>query len=63
MCFFFGSLVSLSFSGLWGGPFLMHVYNMNRTQAGAVLSCMAIGMIIGAPVMSWLSSHVFPSLT
>ena len=61
MCFFFGSLVSLSFSGLWGGPFLMHVYNMTRTQAGAVLSIMAIGMIIGAPVMSWLSSHVFHS--
>lgn len=61
MCFFFGSLVSLSFSGLWGGPFLMHVYGMTRTQAGAALSAMAIGMIVGAPVMSWLSSHVFHS--
>jgi len=61
MCSFFGSLVSLSFSGLWGGPFLMHVYGMTRTQAGGVLSAMAIGMIIGAPVMSWLSNRVFHS--
>ena len=61
ICAFFGSLVSLSFSGLWGGPFLMNVYGMTRTSAGAVLSAMAIGMIIGAPVMSWLSNQVFHS--
>jgi len=58
---FFGPLVSLSFSGLWGGPFLMHVYGMTRTRAGALLSAMAIGMIVGAPVMSWLSNRVFHS--
>ena len=61
MCSFFSALVSLSFSGLWGGPFLMHVYGMTRTQAGAILSAMAIGMIVGAPVMSWLSNRVFHS--
>jgi sugar phosphate permease len=61
MCTFFGSLVTFSFTGLWGGPFFMHVYGMTRTQAGAVLSAMAIGMIIGAPAMSWLSNRVFHS--
>ncbi|PKN18335.1 MAG: MFS transporter [Deltaproteobacteria bacterium HGW-Deltaproteobacteria-6] len=61
LCSFFGSLVSLSFSGLWGGPFLMHVYGMTRTRAGALLSAMAIGMIVGAPVMSWLSNRIFHS--
>jgi len=61
MCTFFGSLVTFSFTGLWGGPFFMHVYEMTRTQAGAVLSAMAIGMIIGAPAMSWLSNRVFHS--
>ena len=61
LCSFFGALVSLSFSGLWGGPFLMHVYGMSRTQAGAVLSALAIGMIVGAPFMSWLSNRVFHS--
>ncbi len=61
MCSFFGSMVVLSFIGLWGGPFLMHVYGMTRTQAGTVLSAMAIGLVIGAPVMSWLSNRVFHS--
>ena len=58
---FFGSMVMLSFSGLWGGPFLMHVYGMTRTQAGGVLSMMAIGLIFGAPAWNWLSHHVFHS--
>ncbi len=61
MCSFFGAIVSLSISGLWGGPFLMHAYGMSRTKAGAVLSAMAIGMIVGAPFMSWLSNRVFRS--
>ena len=61
LCSFFGSLVSLSFTGLWGGPFLMHVYGMSRTQAGGVLSALAIGMIVGAPFMSWLSNRVLHS--
>jgi len=61
MCSFFGSMVLLSFNGLWGGPFLMHVYGMSRSQAGGVLSMLAIGLIVGAPVMSWLSNRVFHS--
>lgn len=61
MCSFFGSLVLLSFNGLWGGPFLMHVYGMSRAQAGGVLSMMAVGLIVGAPFMSWLSNKVVRS--
>jgi len=61
LCSFFGSIVSLSFGGLWGGPFLMHVYGLSRTQAGAVLSVLAIGLIVGAPFMSWLSNRVLHS--
>jgi sugar phosphate permease len=61
MVFFLGATVTLSFSGLWGGPFLMHVYGMSRTEAGGVLSAMAIGLVIGAPVMSWLSDKVLHS--
>lgn len=59
--FFLGAAVNLSFTGLWGGPFLMHVYGMSKTQAGGVLSMMAIGLIFGAPVMSLLSDKVFHS--
>lgn len=61
MCSFFGSLVLLSFNGLWGGPFLMHVYDLSRSQTGGVLSMMAVGLIVGAPVMSWFSNRVFRS--
>lgn len=61
MVFFLGATVNLSFTGLWGGPFLMHVYGMSKTQAGAVLSMMAIGLIVGAPVMSLLSDKIFHS--
>jgi sugar phosphate permease len=61
LCSFFGSMVLLTFTGLWGGPFLMHVYGMSRTQAGTVLSTMAVGIITGAPFMSWLSHRVFRS--
>lgn len=61
ICFFLSASISLSFSGLWGGPFLMHVYGMSRTQTGAILSMMAFGLIIGAPITSWLSDQVFRS--
>ncbi|MFO7569473.1 MAG: MFS transporter [Smithellaceae bacterium] len=61
LCSFFSALVMLSINGLWGGPFLMHVYDMTRTQAGAVLSMMAIGLILGAPSMSWFSNRLLQS--
>jgi MFS family permease len=61
ICFFLGGTVSLSFNGLWGGPFLMQVYGMSKPQAGSVLSGMAFGLIFGAPMMSWLSNSLFHS--
>ena len=39
----------------------MHVYGMSRTKAGGVLSMMALGLIVGAPFMSWLSNRVLRS--
>lgn len=61
LCNFFGAFVSLSFTGLWGGPFLMHTYELSRAQAGGVLSMMAVGLIFGAPFWNWLSHHVLYS--
>ena len=61
ICFFLGATVSLSFNGLWGGPFLMQVYGMSKPQAGTVLSAMAFGLIFGAPMMSWFSDRMFHS--
>ncbi len=57
--FFFNFGIFFSFGGLWGGPYLMHVYRMTRDQAGQILSMLAVGMIIGSPLLSFVSSSIF----
>jgi len=39
----------------------MHVYEMSRAEAGAVLSMIAWGMIIGSPFLGFLSDKVLKS--
>lgn len=53
--------VFFSFGGLWAGPFLMHNYDMTRTEAGSILNMIAVGLIIGSPFMSFLSDKVLRS--
>jgi len=53
--FFFDCGVFFSFGGLWGGPYLSHVYGLSREESGQILSMMAIGMIIGSPLLSYAS--------
>jgi sugar phosphate permease len=59
--FFLNFGVFFAFGGLWGGPYLMHVYGMSRAQAGTVLSMIAWGMIIGSPPLGFLSDKVMKS--
>jgi sugar phosphate permease len=59
--FFFTLGIFFSFGGLWGGPYLMHVYGLTKPQAGNILSMMAWAMIIGSPILSWLSDKVLHS--
>lgn len=59
--FFFNCAILFGFGGLWAGPYLMHVYGMEKTEAGAILSMIAWGMIIGSPIMGWLSDRVLKS--
>lgn len=47
-----------SFAGLWGGPYLMQVYGVSKGRAGAILSLVAVGMIIGSPLLGYLSNRV-----
>jgi sugar phosphate permease len=56
--FFFQSAVFFSFAGLWGGPYLNHVYSLDRAAAGQVLSMLAVGLIVGSPMQTWFSSRV-----
>lgn len=57
--FFFDCGIFFSFGGLWGGPFLIQVYGLSKSQAAQILSMMAIGMIIGSPLLSYLSTNIF----
>jgi sugar phosphate permease len=56
--FFFNCAIFFSFTGLWGGPYLMQVYGLSKAQAGNILMMSAIGMIVGSPLLSYLSNHV-----
>ena len=56
--FFFDCGIFFGFGGLWGGPYLIHVYGMSKGQAGAVLSMIAWGMIVGSPLLGLLSERL-----
>ena len=56
--FFFNCAIFFSFGGLWGGPYLMQIYGLSKAQAGHILSMIAIGMIAGSPMMSFLSNRI-----
>lgn len=57
--FFFTFAIFFSFIGLWGGPFLMQIYGLSKPEAGHILSMAAIGMIVGSPLLSYLSNNLF----
>lgn len=59
--FFFNCGLFFGFGGLWGGPYLMHVYGMSRAEAGTILSMIAWGMIIGSPLMGLVSDRLLKS--
>jgi sugar phosphate permease len=59
--FFFSFCIFFSFGGLWGGPYLMHVYGLSKAEAGNILGMLAMAMIVGSPFLGWLSDKVFRS--
>jgi sugar phosphate permease len=59
--FFITPGVFFAFGGLWGGPYLMQVYGLSKTQAGGVLSMLAVGMIVGSPLLTWISDKILVS--
>lgn len=48
-----------SFAGLWGGPWLMQVYGVSKSRAGSILSWVAVGMIVGSPLIGYFSNRLF----
>jgi len=51
----------MAFHGLWGGPFLMHVYGLDKTTAGSILLMVSIGFLSSAAFVGWLSDKVLKS--
>lgn len=47
----------ISFQGLWGGPFLMDVYGMDKASAGFFLMFIAIGFTIAGPTGGFISDR------
>ena len=59
--FLFFFAIFFSFGGLWGGPYLMHVYGLTKAEAANILGTLAMAMVVGSPMMGWLSDKVFRS--
>lgn len=57
--FFFDCAIFFSFGGLWGGPYLMQVHGLTQREAGNVLSMLAVGMMVGSPLLSLASNRLF----
>lgn len=49
------------FHGLWGGAYLQTVHGLSPAQSGNVLAMGAVGLIAGAPFITWLSETVLHS--
>jgi predicted MFS family arabinose efflux permease len=65
---FFWTLVALfftysgsfqTFQGLWGYPFLIDVFGYDKLQASNFLLLIAIGVIVGGPILSYLTDKPF----
>ena len=48
----------VAFVGLWGVPYLTQVYGMPRVRASNLLALAAVGLLVGAPLIGWLSDRV-----
>ena len=59
--FFLDCGIFFGFGALWGGPYLMHVHGLSRSQAGSILSMIAWGMIIGSPLLGYFSEKIVKS--
>jgi sugar phosphate permease len=56
--FTFGSPFS-TFQGLWGYPFLMDVFGYEKLQASNLIMIIAVGVILGGPVLGYLTDKTF----
>jgi sugar phosphate permease len=59
--FFWRVSVLFGFFGLWAGPYLMDVYKLSKLAAGNILSTVPLAMLVGSPLLGYLSDKVLVS--
>jgi sugar phosphate permease len=47
----------IAFLGLWGIPYLTQVYGFDRVRAANTLALLPVGMMVGSPLVGWLSDR------
>ena len=47
-----------AFVGLWGVPYLTQVYELPRVRAANLVGLAALGLLVGAPLVGWLSDRL-----
>jgi MFS family permease len=47
-----------AFVGLWGVPYLTQVYHLPRVRAANLVGLAALGLLVGAPLIGWLSDRL-----
>ena len=47
-----------AFVGLWGVPYLTQVHGLPRVEASNLIALAAVGLLVGAPLVGWLSDRV-----
>lgn len=48
----------LAFAGLWGVPYMMRTYSLDRPGAAFCTTLMLVGWAIGAPLAGWISDRL-----
>jgi MFS family permease len=48
----------LTFSGLWGVPYLVSCYNLSSARAATLTSVLLVGWALGGPFFGWLSDRM-----
>lgn len=46
------------FGGLWGYPFLQQAYQLNKMQAGTMISLIFLGLGLGSPIIGIISGYL-----
>ena len=50
--------ILMAFAGLWGVPYMMRSYGLERPAAAAAISLVLVGFGVATPLIGWWSDHI-----